>query len=409
MYLDYAKSFDKVDHRLLLVKLQRYGFHGKILQWIESFLTNRQQYVVLNGVSSFAAFILSGVPQGTVLGPLLFILFINDMKLCITGSIIRFFADGTRILKHIACEMDAMVLQQDLNHVITWAKHNNMALHEDKFELLVHKHNPNNSLYELPFICEAQTYEVSNGDLLHPVDRVKDLGVVVSTDLSWSPHVNSIASTARKVAAWVLSAFKSRNRITMMTLYKSLVRSHLEYCCPLWNSNKMSDIEQIEGVQRTFTSRIWGFQHLNYWQRLRALNLMSLQRRRERYIIIHMWKILHEHCPNDLNICFSDPSRHGIKAIVPSLNKTSSQRFQSLYDSSFAVIGPRLWNIIPSNLHTIEDPLQFKIKLTAFLKTFPDEPPVSNYCRQNGNSLLDWNMNKAAATLPGRSTYSMTQ
>ena len=409
IYLDFAKAFDKVDHRLLIDKLQKYGFNGRILKWLESFLSDRHQHVVLNGVSSFAALVISGVPQGTVLGPLLFILFINDMKLCVTGSIIRFFADDTRILKHIYTEQDVIVLQQDLDHVIAWAKRNNMVLHEDKFELLVHRGNPNESLYELPFVCQTQTYKVSGGNMLYPTDQVKDLGVIVSSDMSWSHHVSSMASRAKKVAAWVLSAFKCRNRITMLTLYKSLIRSHLEYCCPLWNTSKISDIQQIEGVQRTFTSRIWGVQHLDYWQRLKALNLMSMQRRRERYIIIHMWKILHQRCPNDLGIIFSTPSRHGIKATIPSLSKSSTQRQQSLYDGSFAVMGPRLWNIIPSDLHLIEDPLLFKAKLSAFLKPFPDNPPVSNYSCPNGNSLLDWSMNTAAAMLQGRSNYSMTQ
>ena len=102
--LDYAKAFDKVDHRLLLEKLKRYGFHPKILSWIESFLANRTQHVVVNGAASIAAIIISGVPQGSVLGPLLFILFIDDMQHCIKYSVIRFFADDTRILKHIANE-----------------------------------------------------------------------------------------------------------------------------------------------------------------------------------------------------------------------------------------------------------------------------------------------------------------
>ena len=137
---------------------------------------------------------------------------------------------------------------------------------------------------------------------------MKDLSIILSSDLSWGSHISTIASRARKVAAWVLSAFKTRNMLTMMTLYKSLVRSHLEYCCPLWNSCKTSETQEIEGVQWTFTARIWGFQHLNYWQRLKALDLMSLQRRRERYIIIHMWKILHYKCPNNINIQFCAPS-----------------------------------------------------------------------------------------------------
>ena len=121
-------------------------------------------------------------------------------------------------------------------------KCNNMALHEDKFELLVHKHCPHSLLYELPFSCEFMTYQTSAGDLLFPCSRVKDLGVNVSPDLSWSTHVGIVASRARAAASWALSAFKTRDRTTMLTLFKSLVRSHLEYCCPLRNSIKVSDI-----------------------------------------------------------------------------------------------------------------------------------------------------------------------
>ena len=129
-----------------------------------------------------------------ILRLLLFILFLNDMKLCVTGSVIRFFADDTRILslKHIYTEQDVIVLQQDLDHVIDWAKRNNIVLHEDKFELLVHRGNPNESLYELPFVCQTQTSKVSGGNMLYPTDQVKDLGVIVSSDMSWSHHVSSM-------------------------------------------------------------------------------------------------------------------------------------------------------------------------------------------------------------------------
>jgi hypothetical protein len=331
------------------------------------------------------------------------------MKLCVNSSIIRFFADDPRILKHIFCEEDVIALQQDLDAVIKWAKCNNMALHEDKFELLVHKYCPHNVIYELPFSCQLLTYQISNGDLLSPASYTKDLGVTVTSDLSWSRHVGIISSRATAAASWVLSAFKARDRNTMLTLFKSLVRSHLEYCCPLWNSNKVFDIQQLERVQRMFTSKIIGVGHLDYWERLKSLKIMSLQRRRERYIIIHMWKTLHNRCPNDLQIQFSVPSRHGIKALLPSLAKSSSQRNQSLYDSSFAVMGPRLWNIIPSQLHSVADPMQFKYKLTEFINRIPDKPPVSGYSCANRNSLLEWSTNMLAAKLEGRSAYPMTQ
>ena len=413
IYLDYAKAFDKVDHRLLLSKLHRYGFSLKLINWIESFLTNRMQTVVIDGVHSSSTITLSGVPQGTVLGPILFILFINDMRTCIQHSKVSFFADDTRVSKQIRSEADVALLQDDLNSLIQWATQNNMMLHEDKFELLVHKFNPNSVLYDLPFALNHMTYQVSTGVTLYPVQHLRDLGVIVTSDLSWSTHISSIACKARSVASWVFSVFRSRNTTVMLTLYKSLVRSHLEYCCPLWNPSKITDIQELEGVQRSFTRRIWGVQHLNYWDRLKALNLMSLQRRRERYIIIQMWKIHYQLSPNDLGIQFVPPRhRKGIQAKVPELRKGSLQRNQSLYDSSFAVHGPRLWNSIPCNLTLIATLDEFKHQLTAFLLTIPDKPPVSGYSCTNNNSILEWsNVNKVdniAEVLHGRSADLMT-
>ena len=143
--------------------------------------------------------------------------------------------------------------------------------------------------------------------------------------------------------------------------------------------------------------------------RLQALRLMSLQRRRERYLIMHMWKILHGKCPNDVDIQFTETLRHGHKAVVPSIAKSSSQRNQALCDNSFAVTGPRLWNVIPPHMHLIEDPLQFKAELTTFVNSFPDEPPVQGYSRRNGNSLLDWSGDKTVSTLSGGSNSSMAR
>ena len=135
---------------------------------------------------------------------------------------------------------------------------------------------------------------------------------------------------------------------------------------------------------------------------------MSLQRRRERYVIIQVWKIRHALTPNDLNIEFSATSRHGIKAKVPCLSKSSSMRHQTLYDCSFTVHGPRLWNTLPHHLRTIAVADQFKHKLTEFLLTIPDKPSVSGYCCANGNSILHWFENKAEAQLLGRSDNLMT-
>ena len=153
-----------------------------------------------------------------------------------------------------------------------------MTLHEDKFVYIFHRHTPNMSLYELPLITEQFSYSVTSSEILYPVKTLRDLGITLSSDMSWSKHIHNVATRAKAVASWALSAFQSSDKLTMLTLSKSLIRSHLEYCCPLWNPHKVSDIQALESVQRTFTARIWGVQHLDYWICLKSLNLMSLQR-----------------------------------------------------------------------------------------------------------------------------------
>ena len=142
-----------------------------------------------------------------------------------------------------------------------------MALHKDKFEYMCHRHNRRSALVELPFVSELYQYSVSNDKSLAPVGQLRDLGVLVSNDLSWQPHIKTIANKARQKAAWVFSVFQTRSTVIMLTLYKSMVRSLLEYCCPLWHPSKICDIQELESVQKAFTARITGMRDLHYWDR----------------------------------------------------------------------------------------------------------------------------------------------
>ena len=390
IYLDYAKAFDKVDHALLIKKLELYSIHPTMLKWIESFLIERKQCVVVNGYKSTEEPVISGVPQGSVLGPVLFVMFINDLEGVIThNSTVRFFADDTRISKHIACVEDHFALQDDLNSILRWAKRNNMQLHEQKFELLVHRANPVNSLESLPFTSHLYNYQVSKEVLLSPTNDLKDLGVRISADLSWKSQISSVVSKGRSMAAWVLSVFRSREPEVMMTLYMTYVRSHLEYCSILWHPQTIEDIEAIEGVQRSFTSKIEGLSGKTYWERLEALNLMSLQRRRERYIIIMMWKIINGFVPNDMRIVFRLNERQGLKAVLPPIPRECRNRVKTQYDSSFAYLGPKLWNLLPKTINLIDTLHNFKGELTKFVLSLPDKPPVCGYARTNDNSLVE--------------------
>ena len=295
LYLDYAKAFDKVDHKLLLQKLKAYGISGRLYDWIQAFLTNRLQTVVVDGYHSAPKPVVSGVPQGSVLGPILFIIFINDLqsvvKNCKTGS----FADDTKMQGKISIAGDTTLVQEDLNEVVLWSLHNNMALHEDKFIYLRYCTTKSTLLRELPFTAEFAEYTTPSGHTLKPAKTARDLGVHLSADYTWTHHISEMIINARKTASWVLGVFKDRSIPVMMELYKSLVRSRVEYCCPLWNPLEIADIQNIEDIQRQFTRSIAGIQSIDYWERLSALKLLSLQRRRERYMIIHVWKILNQH------------------------------------------------------------------------------------------------------------------
>ena len=386
IYLDYAKAFDKVDHELLIHKLKCYGIRGKLLEWIKSFLSGRTQYVALNGIHSYKSEVKSGVPQGTVLGPLLFLIFINDINRCIKDSLISSFADDTRIKKAISSTTDVHKLQADLNNTVTWSIENNMVLHEDKFEYINHSTGESKLIQELPFTSEFYQYLTPNGSTIYPTDRVRDLGVLISSDLSWSPYITSITNSARVMGSWIFSVFKSRDKVTMLTLYKSLVRSRIEFCCPLWSTNKVEDIIKLEQIQRSFTSKIEGYTDLSYWDRLAGLKLMSLQRRRERYCLLHLFKILHNTTPNDMNISFYSNDRRGLCANIPTLSKKSKLKAQSLYDSSFAVFAPRLWNTLPKMIRQEVSFQRYKATLTRYLISIRDEPPISG--APSSNSLL---------------------
>ena len=264
-----------------------------------------------------------------------------------------------------------------------------MMLHEKKFELMTHHANRDIASEELPFHNELYTYNVSADVQLTPTRELRDLGITISSDLSWLPHINKIVAKAQSVAAWVLSVFRTRNRTPMITLYKSMVRSHLEYCCPLWHPCQVGIIQKIENVQRQFLKKIDGYQSCDYWQQLKYLGLMSLQRRRERYIILIMWQILNNLLPNDIDIRFRDDSRRGIQAILPALTVGSRHGNQTKFDNSFAMVGPQLWNVLPHHLTIMTDAMNFKNALTSFLKSLPDEPPINRSARTDTNSLCE--------------------
>jgi exonuclease III len=388
VYLDFAKAFDKVDHKILLTKLERYGIWGKLLTWIRSFLTERTQIVSVEGSFSGESRVVSGVPQGSVLGPLLFLIHLTDIDSNITSSTVSSFADDTRVLMEIKDPNDSNELQSDLDKLYAWATENNMFFNGCKFEVL---HYSNTAVPEI-----TRRYTSHDGKQIESKINLRDLGVKMNNTGDFSDHLIEIASKARKQMGWVLRTFKTRDTLPMLTLFRSLVVPLLEYCCQLWNPHKVGEIQRLEAVQRTFTSKITDVKHLNYWQRLKALKLYSLQRRRERYTILYVWKIIRGLVPNFRDpqtggILVTDTGRRGKLCKILPLNSRSLARVQSLRENSFAVMGPRLFNCLPFELREANETSleSFKTKLDEFLLTVKDQPPLPHYYQAApGNSLV---------------------
>ena len=185
------------------------------------------------------------------------------------------------------------------------------------------------------------------------------------------------------------SVFHSREQYVMITLFKSLIRAKLEYCCEVWNPHLLKDIRRIEQVQRSFTVKIKGLKELDYWERLDKLKIRSLQRRREKQIILHVWKILNGVFPNSINLEFKETQRpKAIRAISKPLPKVKG-RILTLYENSFIINSVKLWRILPPKLTYVDDLNKFKLELDSFLNTIPDKPPLPNYPYQNKNSLIE--------------------
>ena len=386
IYLDFAKAFDKVHHGILLQKLQNIGITGKLFEWIKEFLRERKQFISVEGALSSESNVLSGVPQGTVLGPLLFLIHIGDIDKEINNSKVSCFADDTRIMKIIKEDNDKTLLQEDLTRIYSWANVNKMKFNDNKFEMIDYLPGQRNESYH--------TYRTENDAPIERKSEIRDLGIILNNEATFTDHIETIAKKGRKLAGWSLRTFQSREASLMLTLLKVLIRPHLEYGCQVWNPHLAREISLLESVQRDFTRKIDGTNEMDYWERLKELNLYSLQRRRERYIIIYVWKIINGLVPNfegDNKIRVTDTGRHGLKCVRPALNGGRRTRFSTRKENSLVVFGQKLFNHIPKEIRACQGPPEtFKRKLDRFLQTVPDQPVIQGgeYPQQATNNSI---------------------
>ncbi|CAF4930014.1 unnamed protein product [Pieris macdunnoughi] len=288
IYTDFSRAFDRVSHVMLIHKLSSIGIDGIFLNWCRSYLSNRQSVVVVGGYKSKEFTAISGVRQGSHLGPLFFNIFINDIGSCVQGSKFLMFADDLKLYRTVNSPEEAMSLQNDLDNLIMWCSLNGMNLNPEKCHVVRFSRKKRSP---------TRVYHI-NQAFLKDVSHTRDLGVILDGKLRFNLHVDDITNRAFRMLGFVLRNCKEfRNPSTNVTIYTCLVRSILEYCSPVWNPHYGIYIKRLENVQKRF---LW---HLSYGcnmarklpsynDRLLHFHLKSLRHRRELLDIMFLYKLI---------------------------------------------------------------------------------------------------------------------
>ena len=336
--LDFSKAFDRVPHLRLLHKLKFYGIEDSTYAWIADFLNHRSQQVILDGATSRSSPVHSGVPQGSVLGPLLFLLFINDLPDVISPqSTVKLFADDCILYRKIQKEEDAAGLQHDLDQLQKWEKDWLMEFHPQKCQVL-HVTNKK-KIFKIPYNIHGHTLEEA--------DSAKYLGVNIHHNLTWNPHIQKVASKANSTRAFLQRNIHQCPRETKVLCYKTLLRPVMEYAGVVWDSHSTTYIRKLEMVQRRYARFVFHDYRTtsSVSAMLYQLQWPTLQERRAQAKVEMMYRIAYGlvDIPQSYLVPTVMLRGHSMKYHVPFARTT-------VYQHSFFPDGIRLWNALPQQL-----------------------------------------------------------
>ena len=354
--LDFAKAFDKVPHIRLLRKLDFYGIRGGTLSWTKEFLSGRSQQVVLEGQKSSQKEVLSGVPQGTVLGPLLFLAFINDLPDVVKTSDARLFADDCLLYRHIRNDKDSADLQTDLTALEDWETKWQMRFHPEKCTVIrvcTNKSLRKNTSYKL------------HDHVLDVVDCNKYLGVNISEDLNWKKHVDYTAAKASRTLGFLRRNLRDCSKEVRSSAYNAMVQPTLDYASTAWDPHTKEDINTLDKVQRRGARFVCN----NYTDRtpgcvtamLNSLEWIPLSTRRYHQRLIMLYKIQHF----TVDIGQFNILRPGDSRTRGAYRLYQIPAVQSVYKFSFFPRTIQDWNSLPTYVTDCTSLEEFKAAMTT--------------------------------------------
>ena len=374
LYIDFEKAFDKVQHNLLLDKLKIIGLRGDLLNWFISYLSNRKQRVKVG--SNFSAWrtVQSGIPQGSVLGPILFLIFTYDSPSNSNYSLFKLnhsthvasFADDTKFYGESGSSGGYVSLMASLSDMVSWSELNNIPINLSKCHLL--RLGKSKSMWE--YYIDSKVIEE---------ERVlKDLGVWVDTGLKFSDHITKITSSANILIGLLKRTFICITPAIFRNFYKVFIRPKLEYACSVWSPFLKKDINKLEKVQRRATKCVTCIANLPYRERMRVLGLICLENRRTRADLILTWKILNgvisiklEH---PLTLRLQNRCRgHSLLLKTPQERPNRSK----IRDNFFTERIVQVWNHLPFEVVSAQSISTFKGRLDTFWSNERNLPPCS--------------------------------
>ena len=346
LYIDFSKAFQKVNHNILLQKLRTYKISGQIGIWITNWLSMRKMRVNVNGFLSDFADVTSGVVEGSCLGPELFKLLLLDIPEHKEdpSHLLLSFADDTKLIQHIKSTCDVQKFQEHVNEFYRWAKTSHMKFNSTKFQAILFKEK--NSAGERPVIYNDKEEPVPLSDV------VNDLGILIDSSLSFSQELNKIIQKCNSRMYWILRTFATRKPEILMPVFKCMVNAVIDFSNLVLPSPTSAAMSRLEGVQRRFTAKLNGMQGLDYEQRLSALKINSIQRRKDRGTIMFMQRIT-QLGPELAGLeppkgnRYSEYNYHTQTHGDGDKDKNKASWINSFFRASAAFSGPRLFNDLP--------------------------------------------------------------
>jgi hypothetical protein len=353
--MDFSKAFDRVPHHRLLCKVEFYGIQEPTLSWLRSFLKHRSQRVLVDGEASEHCDVISGVPQGTVLGPVLFLLFINDLPTVIDSQC-KLFADDLVVYRQVRDQEDVQALQRDMNSLEKWESTWGMKFHPDKCEhiTITRKRKPLVSSYTL------------RGHPLKKVDQAKYLGVSISSDLDWKGHINKSVTKANRSLGFLKRNLKSAPQNIRETAYKTLVRPQVEYCGAIWDPYTANLTNKVEMVQRRSARFVLRRYHYmsSVGSMISLLGWETLQVRRAKTRLVLLYKATQQLIAVDSHLYLNPtnmPTRQSHSQTFRQISTRANYHKFSFYPRTIP-----LWNCLPAPIAEASSAVEFKAGLSTY-------------------------------------------